>query len=99
MLVSREEGTLTSVSTNLLEALPSFHKANLGHCHVGENFPKTIDLFTSPGQVLLAAASAAQLEADYAFIRGIGNKVVQRCVSSAGLLPRVMRIDFLKGRN
>jgi biotin carboxylase len=71
MLVSREEGTLTSVSTNLLEALPSFHKANLGHCHVGENFPKTIDLFTSPGQVLLAASSAAQLEADYAFIHEV----------------------------
>merc|ERR1712186_105746 len=71
MLVSREEGTLASVATDLLEKLPSFHKANLGHCHIGEHFPKTVDLFTSPGQVLLASSSADDLEADYKRIHDI----------------------------
>jgi len=73
MLVSRQEGTLVSVAKNLLEELPSFHKANLGHCHVGEHFPKTIDLFTSPGQVLLASSNAKQLESDFARIHEISD--------------------------
>lgn len=68
MLVSREEGTLASVATAMLEDLPSFHKAVLGHCQIGESFHKTVDLFTSPGQVLLASSDAKQLEADYARI-------------------------------
>lgn len=71
MLVSRREGTLKSVAKHLLEELPSFHKAILGHCNIGEHFPKTIDLFTSPGQVLLASADVKQLEADFAFIHEI----------------------------
>jgi len=71
MLVSREEGILASVATDLLEKLPSFHKANLGHCHIGEHFPKTVDLFTSPGQVLLASSCADELEADYNCIHDI----------------------------
>jgi len=71
MLVSREEGTLSAVDTKLLETLPSFHKATLGHCHVGAHFPKTVDLFTSPGQVLLVSSSSEQLEADYAHIHEV----------------------------
>lgn len=73
MLVSRQEGTLASLARNLLEELPSFHKAILGHCHIGEHFPKTVDLFTSPGQVLLASSNAKQLEADFARIHEISD--------------------------
>lgn len=68
MLVSRQDGILASVATQLLEDLPSFHKANLGHCDIGKYFPKTVDLFTSPGQVLLASSNVEQLEADFARI-------------------------------
>jgi biotin carboxylase len=68
MLVSRREGTIASVDTEKLGSLPSFHKAVLGHCDVGEELHRTIDLFTSPGQVLLASDDAGQLEADYARI-------------------------------
>merc|ERR1711937_946324 len=73
MLVSRQEGTLATVARNLLEELPSFHKANLGHCRIGEHFPKTVDLFTSPGQVLLASSNAKQLEADFARIHDVSD--------------------------
>merc|ERR1712137_1368640 len=71
MLVSRQEGILASVATQLLEDLPSFHKANLGHCDIGKHFPRTVDLFTSPGQVLLASSNAEQLEADFARIHDL----------------------------
>merc|ERR1712187_876097 len=93
MLVSRQEGTLVSVARNLLEELPSFHKAILGHCHVGEHFPKTVDLFTSPGQVLLASSDAKQLEADFARIHEVSD-------TELFTLTTVFRplVEFLRGK-
>jgi biotin carboxylase len=76
MLVSQQEGLIVSVATEKLESLPSFHKALLGHCHVGEELHRTIDLFTSPGQVLLASTDAAQLEADYARIHEMESELI-----------------------
>jgi len=75
-LVSRREGTIASVATEKLESLLSFHKAVLGHCHVGEELHRTIDLFTSPGQVLLASDDAGQLEEDYARIHEMELEIV-----------------------
>jgi len=68
MLVSEQEGLLVSVAVDKLEALPSYHKAILGHCQKGEPLHKTVDLFTSPGQVLLVSPDGEQLMSDYARI-------------------------------
>jgi len=77
MLVSQREGTIASVATEKLESLSSFHKAVLGHCHVGDELDRTIDLFTSPGQVLLASDDAHQLEADYASIHEMESELIK----------------------
>lgn len=58
-----------------LAGLPTTRLVSLPH-HSGENVPMTEDLFTLLGWVVLASASAAALDRDYAAIREIERNIV-----------------------
>ncbi|MCX5751102.1 MAG: ATP-grasp domain-containing protein [Candidatus Saganbacteria bacterium] len=64
-LISYQEGTVKAIpGRSIIEKLPSARVIRVNP-KVGGAIPKTIDLFTSPGEVILVHQDPAVLEADY----------------------------------
>ncbi|RHY38374.1 hypothetical protein DYB30_010124 [Aphanomyces astaci] len=69
MLVSYATGTVASFpGFPEIEAMPSYVSRSF-HTHVGDVMPVTIDMFTTPGSVLLVHQDKTVLDQDYARLR------------------------------
>lgn len=69
MLVSYQKGVLVDYpGMKEIEAMPSY-VSKMVHVHKGDLLEMTIDMFTTPGSVLLAHDDEDQLKKDYARIR------------------------------
>jgi len=92
-LVSLQEGKIVGHGAGLetIKAMPSFKSVEF-HTPIGGKLHKTIDIFTSPGSVLLGHTDCDVLEADYARIHVIENEdlfIIDEPValSGSGLSP------------
>lgn len=69
MLVSYQNGILQSYpGLTEIEAMPSFVTKSF-HVHAGDELPITIDMFTTPGSILMVHDDEEQLKRDYERVR------------------------------
>ncbi|DAZ92695.1 TPA: hypothetical protein N0F65_009592 [Lagenidium giganteum] len=83
MLVSYRRGLLDSYpGLEEIEKMPSFVSKSM-HVHHGEEITKTIDMFTTPGSILMVHDDNDQLKADYDRIRELEHDGLFKLMDSA----------------